>query len=300
MRSADCQRDRRLVDIERRAWLPAEHRHRCLASSDPFVAGPSLRPRRSAESSGRLRRYQGTGCHHAAVPPLAHAVEGHRALPGSRLPDVRNGRDPGRLPRCPGAVQGRRRARLRGDQCRRCRAGADVVGQQPVEPHRRVDRSRSRCRMGPGLRRAGLQRRVLCRVHVGCPGQHDPAPRVRRCGRGAFAVEAIQPRRSPSRVLRGRRRPGRLPEGGPQARWHVGAGPGAGRGGGGTCRRRPRRCATRPVPAATRAARQGSFGVGRRRSSVPRWRVLPVVRCRRRMGVCRTIGSRRRRVGQPW
>ena len=51
---------------------------------------------------GRVRRHQGVRRHAAAVAAAAHARPRHRAVPGGRLPDLRDGRDPRRLPRrCP-------------------------------------------------------------------------------------------------------------------------------------------------------------------------------------------------------
>ena len=81
------------------------------------------------------------------------------------------------------------------DQRGRCRAGIDAVGQQPVESHRCAHGSRRGRGMGAAPRCAGVQRRVLRRVHLGRPGEHHLASRTRRCRRRPLAVEAFEPRR---------------------------------------------------------------------------------------------------------
>ena len=85
--------------------------------------------------------------------------------------------------------------RLRRHRRGRRRTGADAVGQQPVQPDRRARRSRRRRGVGSCPRRAGVQRRVLRRVHLGRPAEHDPAARPRRRRRRALAVEAVEPGR---------------------------------------------------------------------------------------------------------
>ena len=81
----------------------------------------------------------------------------------------------------------------------------------PGNPTGRPRRPRRRGGVGPGPRRAGVQRRVLRRVHLG-----RAAPRTilehgaRRRGRRALALEALEPGRRPGRLLRRRRRAGRV------------------------------------------------------------------------------------------
>ena len=113
----------------------------------------------------------------AAVAAPAHARPRHRPVPGGQLPDLRDGRHPGRLPG--GARAGRRpvAARPRRDRPGRRRAGAVPVGQHAGQPDRRARRSRRGGGLGPGPRRAGVQRRVLRRVHLGRPAAHDPRAR---------------------------------------------------------------------------------------------------------------------------
>ncbi len=88
----------------------------------------------------------------------------------------------------------------------------------PGNPAGGLDDLAAAAAWGRAPRRAGVQRRVLRRVHLGRAAAHHPRARHDRRGRGALAVEAIQPGRGPGRVLRGRRRAGELPVGGAQAR----------------------------------------------------------------------------------
>ena len=126
--------------------------------------------------------------------------------------------------------------------------GALSLGQLTRQPEWFDRRPRCRRRVGEGARRAGLQRRVLRRVHLGRTSAHDPRARAGGPRRCSFAVEALQPGGLACRLLRGRPRAGALPHGGSKARRHDGAGAGAGRGHGGAGRRRSRRRATGALP----------------------------------------------------
>ena len=92
--------------------------------------------------------------------------------PAVVVPDLRDGRDPRRLPAgapCPSTPDGRLDlAAIDPDDAD---AGAVPVGQQPGQPDRRARRPRRRRRLGPGARRAGVLRRVLRRVHLGRAGR---------------------------------------------------------------------------------------------------------------------------------
>ena len=129
-------------------------------------------------------------------------------------------------------------------------AGAVPVGQHAGQPGRRPRRPRRRRGLGPRPRRAGLQRRVLRRVHLGRPAPRSildaPAPtawwRCTRCRsartspvRGPASTPA-----TPSWCTTSR-----------EVRKHQGLmvpGPGAGGGGRRLGRRRARRRAARPLP----------------------------------------------------
>ena len=156
--------------------------------------------------------------------------------------------------------------------------------------------------LGPGPRRAGVQRRVLHRVHLGRAAPHHPRARRRRgwwpstrcrsgrtwpgCGSGCYAGD-------PELV--------HLPVRGAQARRVHGGRAGAGGGGGGVGRRRPRRLAS--------AGATGLGWSGCRRSWPPS---ASPPRCpqgafylwvpgsgRRRLGLRPPAGRRGRRAGQP-
>ena len=107
----------------------------------------------------------------------AHAVARHRPVPGDQLPDLRDGRDAGRLS---GGARRRRRPvppRPVVDRSGRRRAGPVPVGQHARQPGRRARRPRRGRRLGPGPRGAGAERRVLRRVHLGRAAAHDPRAR---------------------------------------------------------------------------------------------------------------------------
>ena len=226
---------------------------------------------------------------------LRTPIARHGALPGGRLPDVRDGRHPRRLPcRCR-AAHGRRRPRPRRDRSRRRGAGVDAVGQQPVQPDRRARRPRRGRRVGSSPRRAGVQRRVLRRVHLGRAGRarssstdSTASSRCTRCrsgrtspGSGSASTPATP--RSSTTCRRCASTSGCWCPVRPRRPAVVALG-----------RRRPRRRAARPLPPPTRAD-------GARCSS--RWsgiddpaaggRVLPLVRRRRRVGVRRATRLRR-------
>ena len=120
----------------------------------------------------------------------------HRALPGDRLPDLRHGRHARSVP-----VGRRCRSRATGaldlaaiDRADAARALC-LWSNTPGQPHRRARRPRRGGRVGPRPRRAGAERRVLRRAHLGRAGPHDPRARRRRRARRPLAVEALEPGR---------------------------------------------------------------------------------------------------------
>ena len=85
--------------VGQRARLPAEHRHRrrCAAPIRGWLDrrfGVDVPLDQIAACVGTKEFVATT----AAVAAAAHARPRHRALPGGRLPDLRDGRDPRRLP----------------------------------------------------------------------------------------------------------------------------------------------------------------------------------------------------------
>ncbi len=205
VRSTDRQRDRRAVDIERRAWA-------IRRASAPMCCG-----RRSASwlarrfdldvPIGQVAACVGTKEFVATTPQylrLRTPSKDTVLYPGGRLPDLRDGGDAVGLPRVPVPCRADGALDLSAIAADRRRPCVDAVGQQPVESHWRAHRSGRGRGVGTSSRRAGVQRRVLRRVHLGRPGEHDPASRARRCRRRALAVEALQPRRPARRLLRRR------------------------------------------------------------------------------------------------
>ncbi len=114
----------------------------------------------------------------------------HRALPGDRLPDLRDGRDPRRLPARSRACGARRHDGPRRHRPGRRSSCPRAVGQQPGQPDRRPRRPRRRCGVGTPARRAGVLRRVLRRVHLERSPAHDP--------RVAVSTESSPSTRCPS------------------------------------------------------------------------------------------------------
>ena len=84
-----------------------------LRTAVAAVDRPPLRRRRPGRSDRRVRRHQGVRRDAAAMAAPQATRPRHRAVPGRRLPDVRDGCDPGRLPGGSGAAERRRFARPR-------------------------------------------------------------------------------------------------------------------------------------------------------------------------------------------
>ncbi|CAA9213685.1 MAG: N-succinyl-L,L-diaminopimelate aminotransferase, type 2, partial [uncultured Acidimicrobiales bacterium] len=287
--------------VGRRAGVPAFDRLGAPPGGGGRVAATTLRRGRRRVGRRRLHRLQGA---RGRDPPVAAAAlpgPGHGPVPLRELPDVPDGSRPRRLSGRAGA--GRRAVAPRRDRHRprRRRPGPVPVVEHAGEPGRGPRRPGCGGRLGPQQRRARALRRVLRRVHVGRPTALGPPERDRRDARRALAVEALEPGGRQGRLLR--RRPGarHLPLRGPQARRLHGPRTGPARRCGGPRRRRPRRGAGRSLPAAPDEDAGGAGDRLRGRGHPPRWWALPVGAGarRRRLGVRRAAGDRRRLPGQP-
>ncbi len=251
---------------------------------------------------GGLHRHQGARRRAAAVAAPAPPEPRHRAVPGGQLPELRDGRDAGGLPGRAGG--GRRRV--------------PASTSASIDP---ADAERALCLWvnTPGNPAGGLDdlgaAAAWGRAHGvpvfsdecyveftwSGPPRIDPRARHRRGGGRPLAVEAVEPGRGPGRLLRRRRRPGRLPVRGAQARRVHGA----------RARCRPPRSppgATTTTSTASAASyrarlerlRRPARRVGRRRAAA-RGRVLPLGpgARRRRLGLRPPAGHRGRGAGQP-
>ena len=202
-RPAAAGRRRRPVHVRPRARLPAEHRHAPACARRPpggsTAASTSTCRRRaigatigSKEFVGTLPQWlrlrapdRDTVLYPAASYPTYEMGAILAVVPAGRRADDRR----------PAASTWRRSTPP-------TPPGRCAVGEQPGEPDRRARRPRRRRRVGPGPRRARVLRRVLRRVHVGRPRPQHPRARPRRRRRRALAVQALQPRRRPGRLLR--------------------------------------------------------------------------------------------------
>ena len=203
---------------------------------------------------------------------------------------------PSPVPAPPGPT---RRARPRRHRPRRRRRGPVAVVELAVEPDRGPRRPRGGGGVGTGARRSRVLRRVLRRVHLGRPAALGAPARHRRRGRGALALQALEPGRRAGRVLRRRRRAGRVPAGRAPARRPHGPGPGAG-----GRRGRPRPTTTHVEAAAGPLPRAPGLPGRRARrlrlpGAAPRGWLLPLGAgargpLARRLGAGRGAGHRRR------
>ena len=150
----------------------------------------------------RLHRHEGVRLRRAPLVASADARARHGALPGSCLPDLRDGCDPRPVPGCCGPDLAGRQNGPVVDLAGRRRPGAVLVGQQSGQPGGPTRGSWRRCALGPRQRCARLLRRVLRRVHLGRACPHDPRARLRRRRRRPLALETVQLRRAQGRLLR--------------------------------------------------------------------------------------------------
>ena len=233
---AAAGRRRRVLDVGRRARLPAEHRH----GRPPRAPSPrgSTAASTSTSRSAAIGACIGTKEFVGTLPQwlrLRTPGPRHGPVPGDVLPDLRDGGDPRRLP-----------------AGRRCRCGRPAASTSTPIDAADADRALALWVNSPGnptgavddlgaVAAWGRAHGVPvfsdeCYVEFTWdgPGPHHPRARPRRRRRRALAVEALEPGRRAGRLLRRRPRPRPLPPGGPQARRDDGA------------RARPRRPASSP------------------------------------------------------
>ena len=180
--------------------------------------------------------------------------------PAVALPDLRDGADARRLP-------GRARARRRptGGSISPPSTRATPPGRSACGSTRPATRPGRSTTSRPPPTGAGP---TACRCSATSATSSSPGTArrarswstARRRGRGALAVEALEPGRRARRLLRRRPRPRALPVRGAQARRADGARAGAGGGGRRAGRRRARRGAAGALPRAAGAGRQGARG----------------------------------------
>ena len=199
VRSAARGGDRRARRLRRRTWLSAEHRLGRPARARCTMDGPSIRHRRAAGADRGLHRDEGVRRHAAAVAATAPTRPRHDPVPGDRVPHVRDGGDPRRLPwrfRLPmsptGGLEldsidpgGRRVVRSRcGSTARATRAVCSTISAAAAAWGRAngVPVFSDECYVE--FTWTGRGRTIL---------EHG----LRRRRRGALAVEAIEPRRAP-------------------------------------------------------------------------------------------------------
>ncbi len=212
--------------VEQRTRVPAEHRHRGAAQRDPR-AGSQRRFDVDVPIT-QIAACVGTKELVATTPQYLRLRTPDRAtpccIPAVAYPTYEMGAMLAGCRAVPVPADADGGIDLTLDRPGRRGAGADAVGQQPVQPDRCA-------RAISALPRHGAAR-TTCRCSATsatssspgtAPPSTHPAVRARRRRRGALAVEALEPRRGARRLLRRRRRARRLPAGGAQARRHAGA-----------------------------------------------------------------------------
>ena len=207
LRSAAAVGARRPRLVGLRAGLPAVDRHRRVARRGERLDRPPVRRARAARPR-RVHRHEGVRRHAA---PVAAASVPRIATPCS----IRRSRTrPTRwAPSSPVAEPCRFRSTTTFVSTSRRIDPSDAERalclwvNSPSNPTGALDDLGAAAEWGRAPRRPRVQRRVLRRVHLGRPAAHDPRARHRRIGRGALALEAVEPGRRPRRLLR--RRPGR-------------------------------------------------------------------------------------------
>ena len=207
VRSAAAGGDRRPRRLRRRTWVPAEHRLARPARGGRGVDRAALRRRRPGRPHRRLHRHQGVRRDAAAVAAPAPPRPRHGALPGDRLPDLRDGGDPGRLPAGPGAA---RRRPVGSTSTRSIPTDAEralvLWVNSPSNPTGALDDLAAAAAWGRAHDVPVFSDECYVEFTWGGRGPHDPRARPRRCRRRALAVEALEPGRRPGRLLRRRRR----------------------------------------------------------------------------------------------
>ena len=122
-----------------------------------------------------VHRHQGVRRQHAAVAAPPVPDRDTVLYPGDQLPDLRDGRGLGRVPSGP----------VPDDSTRSTEADAEralcLWVNTPGNPTGELGRPRGGRAVGSDARSAGLQRRVLRRVHLGRAAAHDPRARTRWC-----------------------------------------------------------------------------------------------------------------------
>ena len=237
---------------------------------------------------------------HAAVPEAAHARSRHRAVPGRRLPDLRDGGDPGglsaggRADRAPTAASTSTRS-IPPTPLGRCMLWVN----SPSNPTGALSDLDAAAAWG---RRHDVP--VFsdeCYVEFTWDG---PARTILETGtEGVVAVHSLS-KRSNLAGLRVGFYAGdvELVTYLKEVRKHVGMlvpGPAQAAGAGRARRRRARRRCSAIGTAAGSSAWRRSSQRGRPAHRLARRWLLPVVRRRRRLGLRRATGSRGRRAGQP-
>ena len=190
--------------------------------------GPKARRHRASRPGRGDGGFEGAGRRRAPVAAAAPTRARHRALPGDQLPDLRHGRDARVDPLGRGAGHADRHPRPRRDRRRGRRPCAVPLDELAGQPDRRARRPRRGRILGQEPRRARPERRVLRGAHLVRARPHHPRARRGRRARRPLVVQAIEPGGGAVRLLRGRRRPRRVPLPGAQARRVHGprAGPG--------------------------------------------------------------------------
>ena len=262
------------------------------AALRPRRARPPTSARRSAPRSSSRRCRSGCAC---GRPTATRCC-----IRRWRIPTLRDGRDPRRLPAGAGAAPARRSARPRRRSRRGRRSGAAAVGQQPEQPDRRARRPRRGRRLGT--------RRTACRCSPTSATSSSRGPAAARTilehgSDGVVAVHSLSKRSNLAGLRVGfYAGDAELVHYLQEVRKHVGhdgARPGAGGRRRGARRRRPRRRAARALPPSPRAAGRRARRVVGRRGAAARPGVLPVDPRRRRLGVHRAARRRRGSARQP-
>ena len=207
VRSAAGSGDRRARRVGRRTRLPAEHRHRsrCASAAQRWIARrfgvdvPRRPDRRVRRHQGVRRRRCRSGCACARRPR-------HRAVSGGRVPDLRDGRDPRRLPAVPVPLDADGALDLDAIDPADAERALVLWVNSPSNPTGALDDLGAAAAWGRPHDVPVFSDECYVEFTWDGRGAHDPRARPRRCRRRALALEALEPGRRARRLLRRRRR----------------------------------------------------------------------------------------------
>ncbi len=226
VRPAAARRGRGVGVVGHRARLPGLGGEPRAARGRGRVAGAPLRPARCPGLvGGRLRGHQGARRLGAARPAAARAGARHRAVPGRVVSDLRHGRGAGRVPGRAGAAAAGRAGGLDLDAIDAADAARALVlwSNSPSNPTGGLGDLGAEAAWGRAHGVPVFSDECYAEFTWAGPPRSILEQRTRRRGRGPLPLQALEPGRRAGRLLRRRRRAGRVPARGAPARRPDGA-----------------------------------------------------------------------------